>query len=164
MWHLLKREGVVVARCIVERLMREQGLRGVRRGRQFVTTRPNAAAVRPPDLVERDFSARRPNQLWVVDFTYVPTREGTAFTPCVTDAFARTTVGWRTTNRMPTESNASTAPSKKAGPTDNPSPPTRPAPTPSPLAHPLQLRSTPHRLRRPTPRQPSVTNLMTEYT
>ena len=58
---------------------------------------------RPPDLVERDFTAARPNQLWVVDFTYVPTWSGMAFTAFVTDVYSRRVVGWRTAARMPTE-------------------------------------------------------------
>jgi putative transposase len=102
-WRLLQREGIVVARCTVERLMRQQGLRGVRRGKQFVTTRPEVSVTRPPDLVERQFVATAPNQLWVVDFTYVPTWSGMGFTAFVTDVYSRRIVGWRTTNRMPTE-------------------------------------------------------------
>ena len=102
-WHLLKREGIVVARCTVERLMRRQGLRGVRRGKQFVTTRPGSAAPRPADHVRRCFHADRPNDPWVGDFTYVPTWSGMAFTAFVTDVYSRRIVGWRTTNRMPTE-------------------------------------------------------------
>ncbi len=89
-------------RCQVERLMRAAGLRGVRRGRQFVTTTPDTAAVRPPDLVKRNFHAERPNLLWLVDFTYVPTWSGMAFTAFVSDAFSRRIVGWRTTSSMPT--------------------------------------------------------------
>lgn len=103
MWHLLAREGIQVARCTVERLMRQQGLRGIRRGRQFVTTRPDETVARPADHVQRCFEADRPNQLWVVDFTYVPTWSGMAFTAFVTDVFSRRIVGWRTMNRMPTE-------------------------------------------------------------
>ena len=103
MWHLLRREGITVGRCTVERLMRRQGLRGVRRGKQFITTRPDPAASRPADLVQRCFTAERPNQLWVVDFTYVPTWAGMAFTAFVTDVFARRIVGWRTMDRMPTQ-------------------------------------------------------------
>ncbi|MCW4352593.1 IS3 family transposase [Hoyosella sp. YIM 151337] len=103
MWHLLKREGIVVARCTVERLMRRQGLRGVLRGRQFVTTKPDDASFRAPDHVQRCFQADRPNELWVVDFTYVPTWSGMAFTAFVTDVYSRRIVGWRTMNRMPTE-------------------------------------------------------------
>lgn len=103
MWHLLRREGTPVARCTVERLMRAQGLRGIRRGKQFITTRPDERALRPQDHVNRDFTACRPNQLWVVDFTYVPTWSGMAFTAFVTDVFSRRIVGWRTMGRMPTE-------------------------------------------------------------
>ena len=102
-WRLLRREGVVVARCTVERLMRQRGLRGIRRGKQFVTTRRDDAASRPPDRVKRDFRADRPNELWVVDFTYVPTWSGMAFTAFVTDVYSRRIVGWRTMNRMPTD-------------------------------------------------------------
>lgn len=103
MWHLLAREGVTVARCTVERLMRELGLQGARRGRSVRTTRPDEQANRPPDHVQRCFTAARPNQLWVVDFTYVPTWEGFGFTAFVTDVFSRQIVGWRTASRMPTE-------------------------------------------------------------
>jgi putative transposase len=102
-WHQLRREGFAVARCTVERLMRVNGLQGARRGRRFVTTKADRAAARPPDLVERDFAATRPNELWVVDFTYVPTWSGTAFTAFVSDVFSRRIVGWRTAASMPTE-------------------------------------------------------------
>jgi putative transposase len=101
-WHQLRREGIDVARCRVERLMRSAGLRGVVRGKRFITTRADAAATRPPDLVGRDFTACKPNALWLVDFTYVPTWSGTAFTAFVTDAFSRRIVGWRTAASMPT--------------------------------------------------------------
>jgi putative transposase len=102
-WKQLRREGHQVARCTVERLMREHDLRGNRRGRAFITTRPDASAARPADLVGRQFRASRPNELWIVDFTYVPTWEGMGFTAFVTDVFSRHIVGWWTTNRMPTE-------------------------------------------------------------
>jgi putative transposase len=102
-WLQLLREGFVVARCTVERLMRQAGLRGVRRGKQFVTTRPDNAMARPPDLVKRHFHAERPNALWVVDFTHVPTWSGMAFTAFVSDVFSRRIVGWRCSDRMPTE-------------------------------------------------------------
>ena len=104
-WHLLKRDGHQVARCTVERLMRRQGLRGINRtGRHLVTTRPDPnAASRPPDLVNRVFAARRPNQLWVVDFCYVATWEGTGFTAFVQDVYSRRIVGWRVARSMPTE-------------------------------------------------------------
>jgi putative transposase len=106
-WHQLRREGGVdgrpVPRCQVERLMRAAGLQGVRRGRPVVTTKAEMAAARPPDLVDRDFTADRPNQRWVVDVTYVPTWSGTVFTPFVSDAYSRRIVGWRTAPSMPTE-------------------------------------------------------------
>jgi len=102
-WNQLRREGRTVPRCQVERLMKANGLRGVRRGRQFVTTRPDPTAVRPPDLVRRAFGAARPNELWVVDFTYVATWSGTVFTAFVSDVFSRRIVGWRTAASMPTE-------------------------------------------------------------
>ena len=102
-WHQLRHEGFTGGRCRVERLMRANGLRGVRRGKQVVTTKADPAAVRPPDLVKRDFRATRPNELWVVDFTYVPTWSGTVFTAFVSDVFSRRFVGWRTAASMPTE-------------------------------------------------------------
>jgi putative transposase len=102
-WHQLRREGFKVARCTVERLMRQEGLQGVRRGKSFRTTRADASAVRPPDLVSREFHADEPNQSWVVDFTYVPTWSGMAFSAFVIDVFSRRIVGWRTANAMPTE-------------------------------------------------------------
>lgn len=102
-WRLLAREGIVVARCTVERLMRQQGLRGVRRGKQFITTKPDPIAPRADDHVNREFHADRPNELWVVDFTYVATWPGMAFTAFVTDVFSRRIVGWRTMHSMPTD-------------------------------------------------------------
>jgi putative transposase len=102
-WRQLRRENIAVARCTVERLMRRAGLRGVRRGRQFVTTKPDAAAPRPPDRVQRNFHAERPNTLWVVDFTYVPCWSGMRFTAFVSDVFSRRIIGWRTATSMPTE-------------------------------------------------------------
>jgi putative transposase len=102
-WHQLGRDGTVVARCTIERLMKSAGLQGIRRGRRFVTTRSDPAASRPPDLVKRDFHASRPNRLWVVDFTYVATWSGMVFTAFVTDVFSRRIVGWRTAASMPTQ-------------------------------------------------------------
>ena len=105
MWHLLKRDGHQVARCTVERLMRQAHLRGVRRdGKRYITTRPDPnAASRPPDLVERCFDADRPNRLWVTDFCYVATWEGTGFTAFVQDVYSRRIVGWRVARSMPTQ-------------------------------------------------------------
>lgn len=114
-WRLLAREGIEVGRGRVERLMRAQGLRGVRRGKQFVTTCPDAGAQRPPDHVQRDFHADRPNALWVVDFTYVPTWSGMAFTAFVTDVFSRRIVGWHTADAMPTELPLDARPHKTLG-------------------------------------------------
>ena len=106
-WHQLRRQGgvqgVAVPRCQVERLMRVAGLQGARRGKVFRTTRADSSATRPPDLVGRDFSAEHPNALWLVDFTYVPTWSGMAFTAFVSDAFSRRIVGWRTAASMPTQ-------------------------------------------------------------
>ena len=76
-WAQLNREGTRVARCSVERLMRDLGLSGARRGRAYkVTTRPDEHLHRPADLVERDFTAPAPNRLWVADITYVKTHAG----------------------------------------------------------------------------------------
>jgi putative transposase len=93
----LNREGIAAARCTVERLMRKLGLRGVRRGGYKVrTTRSDPSQDRPEDLVNRDFAPDAPDRLWVVDFTFVSTWAGTAYTAFVIDAFARLIAGWRT--------------------------------------------------------------------
>jgi transposase InsO family protein len=94
-WLQLCREGIPVARCTVERLMSALGLKGVRRGAFKVTTTSDAIALRPADLVERNFRASRPNQLWVADITYVATWSGFVYVAFVTDAFSRRIVGWR---------------------------------------------------------------------
>jgi len=95
MWEHLRRQGIGVARCTVERLMRANGWRGVTRARKARTTIPDLAHTRAPDLVQRNFAAARPGQLHVADFTYVPLHSGgfgyTAF--CV-DAFAGLIAGW----------------------------------------------------------------------
>lgn len=106
-WRQLQRESVAVARCTVERIMRSLGLRGVVRGKRVRTTCSAAAEVRPLDLVKRDFSAIRPNQLWagrklrlllalatqVADFTYVATWVGVLYAAFVIDVFSRMIVG-----------------------------------------------------------------------
>jgi transposase InsO family protein len=92
-WRQLHREGIAVARCTVERLMSELGLEGVRRGKPRRTTTPEASVARPADLVERDFSAARPNQLWVADLTYVATWSGFVYVAFVIDAFSRLSGG-----------------------------------------------------------------------
>ena len=102
-WKQLRRERFAVARCTEERLMRRQGLRGVIRGKSVRTTVPDAKAACPLDLVNRQFRAERPNQLWVSDFTYVSTWQGFVYVAFVIDVFARCIVGWRVSSSMKTE-------------------------------------------------------------
>ena len=99
-WRQLRRDDVVVARCTVERLMRAEGLHGVRRGRRPKTTRSDEAAARSADLVKRQFKAERPNQLWVADLTYVRTWDGFVYVAFVVDAFSRMIVGWRVSHSL----------------------------------------------------------------
>ena len=95
-WHQLQREGWSVARCTVERLMRQLGLQGAVRGRRFkITTIPDELAERPTDHVQRNFTADAPNRLWVADLTYVWTRDRFAYVAFVVDVFSRRIVGWR---------------------------------------------------------------------
>ena len=101
-WRQLQREGVTVARCTVERLMRDLGLRGAVRGKAVRTTVPDAKAPCPLDRVHRQFTADRPNQLWVSDFTYVSTWQGWVYVAFVIDVFARRIVGWRVSRTMQT--------------------------------------------------------------
>lgn len=102
-WRQLQREGIEVARCTVERLMRRLGLRGMRRGKVVRTTFGDAAAPCPLDRVNRQFKADRPNQLWVSDFTYVSTWAGFVYIAFVIDVFARRIVGWRVSRSMRTD-------------------------------------------------------------
>jgi putative transposase len=102
-WRQLNREGHPVARCTVERLMKRQGLQGVRRGKSVRTTITDAAASCPLDRVNRQFKADRPNQLWVSDFTYVSTWQGWLYVAFVIDVFARRIVGWRVSSSMHTD-------------------------------------------------------------
>ena len=102
-WHQLNREGVAVARCTVERLMRLSGLRGVRRGKVVRTTIGDRAVLCPLDRVNRQFKADRPNQLWVSDFTYVSTWQGWQYVAFVIDVYARRIVGWRQSSSMRTD-------------------------------------------------------------
>jgi putative transposase len=102
-WRQLQREGIAVARCTVERLMGELGLEGVRRGKPHKTTTPDATTTRPADLVARDFSATRPNQLWVADLTYVATWSGFVYVALVIDAFSRFLVGWQAAGSLRTD-------------------------------------------------------------
>jgi len=102
-WRQLHREGIAVARCTVERLMRELGLEGVRRGKARRTTTPDETTARPADLVDRHFAAQRPNQLWVADLTYVATWSGFVYVAFVIDAFSRFLVGWQASRSLRTD-------------------------------------------------------------
>jgi putative transposase len=101
-WLQLNREGTPAARCTVERLMRELGLAGARRGKRVRTTVPAADAARPADLVRRRFSPAAPDRLWVADFTYVPTWTGMVYVAFVIDAYSRRILGWRAARSMQT--------------------------------------------------------------
>jgi len=102
-WRQLNREGIGVARCTVERLMRRNGLKGVVRGKKHFTTKPDSiAAEKLPDLVQRNFSATCPDQLWLADFTYVATWRGVVYVAFVIDVYSRRIVGWRVSSSMKT--------------------------------------------------------------
>ena len=103
LWKAARRAGHDVGRDQVARLMRQLGIRGNSRRRKVFTTRPDPDALRPPDRVTRQFSADRPNALWVMDLTYVPTRAGMAYVCFIVDAFSRMVVGWRVATHMRTE-------------------------------------------------------------
>ncbi|MCE1181751.1 MAG: IS3 family transposase [Rhodocyclales bacterium] len=102
-WLQMNREGIRVARCTVERLMKHLGLQGARRGKKVRTTVPNASAPCPLDRVNRVFKAERPNQPWVSDFTYVSTWQGWLYVAFVIDVYARRIVGWRVSRTMQTD-------------------------------------------------------------
>ena len=102
-WRQLNRENIPAARCTVERLMGMLGLQGAVRGKPCRTTVSDAAVGRPADLVKRQFTATRPNQLWVADITYVATWVGFVYVAFVIDVFARRIVGWRVANTLRTE-------------------------------------------------------------
>ena len=99
-WKQLKREGYDVARCTVGRLMGEMGLQGAVRGKRFKTTIPDEVSARPLDLVDRNFTVSRPNELWVSDLTYVATWRGFVYVAFVIDAYARRIVGWRVSTSL----------------------------------------------------------------
>jgi len=101
-WRQLRRDGITVARCTVERLMGELGLRGVVRGKPKRTTIADAQAERPADLVNRQFAAPAPNRLWVADLTYVATWAGFCYTAFIIDAYSRAIVGWRVAQTLRT--------------------------------------------------------------
>ena len=102
-WKQLNREGITVARCTVERLMKRLGLQGVRRGKVVRTTVSDGKAPCALDRVNRVFKADRPNQLWVSDFTYVSTWQGWQYVAFVIDVYARRIVGWRVSSSMRTD-------------------------------------------------------------
>jgi putative transposase len=103
LWKAARRAGHDIGRDQVARLMRQAGIRGIKRGKRVITTRRNDQADRSPDLVKRDFTATVPNQLWVTDLTYVPTWSGIAYVCFIVDAFSRMIVGWRVATTMRTE-------------------------------------------------------------
>jgi putative transposase len=103
-WRALNREGIAVARCTVERLMRDLGIRGATRGCRHITTIPVGDAARPADLVNRAFGASAPNRLWVADLTYVKTLySGFCYVAFVVDCFARMIVGWQASRSLRTD-------------------------------------------------------------
>jgi putative transposase len=103
-WKQMGREHLRAARCRVRRLMRDMGLRGAGRGRAGITTTQSPLETeRPQDLVDRPFTATRPNQLWVSDFTYVATWRGFVYVAFVIDVFARRIVGWRVSASLRTD-------------------------------------------------------------
>lgn len=101
-WHQLRRQNKDIARCTVERLMKVMGLQGVVRGKQVITTNPDASQPCPDDKVNRELKAQSPNQLWVSDFTYVSTWQGMVYVAFVVDVFSRKIVGWRVSTSMTT--------------------------------------------------------------
>ena len=103
LWHAMKREKFDIARCTVERLMRDIGIEGVRRGKKIKTTWPDKALPCPMDRVNRQFRATMPNQLWVSDFTYVSTWQGFVYVAFVIDTFANKIVGWRASRSQQTQ-------------------------------------------------------------
>jgi putative transposase len=102
-WKALVRAGEQAPRCQVQRLMRAHGIQGAkRRGKPWRTTKPDPDARRRPDLVQRDFTASRPNELWVADFSYLRCWEGVVFFSFVIDVYSRKVVGWQFASHMRT--------------------------------------------------------------
>ncbi|MCW2952045.1 MAG: family transposase [Conexibacter sp.] len=102
-WWQLRRDGIDAARCSIERLMGKHGIEGVVRGKKRRTTTADERALRPADLVDRDFTAPAPNRLWVADFTYVMTWSGVVYVAFVIDVFSRRIVGWKADSSMKTD-------------------------------------------------------------
>ena len=103
LWIAARRAGHGIGRDHLARLMRQLGIRGVRRTKKVATTRADPAAARPADLVERDFTADAPRRLWVADLTHVATWSGVAYVCFITDAHSRRIVGWRVASNMKTQ-------------------------------------------------------------
>lgn len=99
----LRKEGYKVARCTIERLMREEGIKGVIMGKPHFTTHPDEGASRPADLVNREFRASRPNELWVSDITYAKTAQGFLYVCFIEDVFSRQIVGWQLSENLKAE-------------------------------------------------------------
>lgn len=99
----LNREKILIAKCSVERLMRQAGLQGVRRGKVKRTTISDSKVARPADLVDRNFTATRPNQLWVADLTWVRTWKGFVYVSFVIDVYSRMIVGWSLATHLRTD-------------------------------------------------------------
>jgi len=99
----LRREGHQIARCTVERLMPCLGIRGVQRGKKHFTTTPDKTAPRAPDLVDRQFQASRPNELWLADITYASTWEGWLYVAFILDVYSRMIVGWQIADHLRTD-------------------------------------------------------------
>ena len=102
-WHQMKREGFTLARCTVDRLMKQLGIRGAVRGKVVKTTVPDTSVPCPRDKVNRQFRAPAPNMLWVSDFTYVSTWQGFIYVAFVIDTFADRIVGWRVSRSAKTD-------------------------------------------------------------
>jgi putative transposase len=104
MWKALRRAGEQAPRCQVQRLMRSHGIVGAkRRGKPWRTTKPDPEAQRRPDLVQRDFGASRPNELWVADLTYLRCWDGLVYFAFVLDVYSRMIVGWQLAGHMRTD-------------------------------------------------------------
>jgi len=104
MWKTLRRAGETVPRCRVQRLMRSNGIQGAkRRGKPWRTTISDPTALKRPDLVNRDFTADEPDQLWVGDFTYLKCWEGKLYFAFIIDVFSRWIIGWQLASHMRTD-------------------------------------------------------------
>ena len=102
-WQQMKADGIRMARCTIERLMRQHGLQGVWRGKGKITTNSRDDQKRAGDLVNRNFKSHCPNQLWVADFTYIKTTSGWVYTAFIIDVFARAIMGWKVSKHMNTD-------------------------------------------------------------